>query len=130
LHQEEIAMNEQDAKAFCDRWLAAWTGNNPTGLLEYYDEHAYYQDPARPAGLRGWDELRKYFTRLLAANPDWVWEPVEVMPTPKGFTLKWKAAVPAGESTAQFVGLDIVEMDGGRITRNEVYFDTAAMKKG
>lgn len=121
-------MNEQDARAFCDRWLAAWTGNNPTGLLEYYTDDAYYQDPARPAGLRGAEAMRKYFTRLLAVNPDWVWEAVEVMPTPKGFTLKWKATIPAGESTAQIVGLDIVEMQGGRISRNEVYFDTAAMK--
>lgn len=120
-------MNEQDALAFCEAWLAAWTGNRPDALLAFYAEDARYRDPGRPNGLHGHAELRPYFTKLLAANPDWVWKAVEVSPTSRGFTLKWRASVPAGAATIEEDGLDIVEIAGGRITRNEVYFDRAAL---
>jgi hypothetical protein len=45
------------------------------------------------------------------------------MPTERGFTLKWEAEVPVKDLVIRLVGLDIVELDSGRITRNEVYFD-------
>lgn len=120
-------MNENDARAFCDAWLAAWTGNAPGGLLAFYAEDALYRDPGRPGGLRGHAELLPYFTKLLGANPAWVWRAVEVHPTPKGFTLKWHAVIPAGGGSVEEDGLDIVEIAGGKITRNEVYFDRAAL---
>ncbi|MBI1319969.1 MAG: nuclear transport factor 2 family protein [Candidatus Hydrogenedens sp.] len=123
-------MSEPNDWDFCERWLAAWTGNQPETLLGFYTEGAYYADPARPDGLQGAEALRKYFSRLLAANPEWRWEPVEVMPTAKGFTLKWKATIPAGAATVTTHGLDIVELDGGRISRNEVYFDASVLKAG
>lgn len=120
-------MNEQDALAFCEAWLGAWTGNRPEALLAFYAEDAVYRDPGRPGGLRGHAELRPYFEKLLAANPDWVWKAVEVQPTSRGFTLKWHARVPAGAATVEEDGLDIVEVANGRITRNEVYFDRVAL---
>jgi hypothetical protein len=112
---------------FCKRWLPAWTGNRPEVLLEFYTEDAFYQDPARPQGLRGHPEMRPYFEKLLAANPDWVWEVVEVFPTERGFTLKWRATIPVGREEVIEYGLDIVEWDGEKVTRNEVYFDRAKL---
>ena len=108
---------------FCERWLPAWTGNRPEVLLGFYAEDAFYLDPARPQGLRGHAEIRPYFEKLLAANPDWVWEVVEVFPTKGGFTAKWRATIPVGSEEIVEYGLDIVEWDGEKVTRNEVYFD-------
>jgi hypothetical protein len=112
---------------FCRQWLPAWTGNDPEGLLQYYTDNAFYSDPARPDGLRGHDQLRGYFSKLLAANPNWVWEPVEVFPTAQGFTLKWRAVIPAGKKKIVEFGMDIVELDNGKICRNEVYFDRSRL---
>lgn len=120
-------MDETGLTAFCDRWLRSWTGNQPETLLGFYHPDAYYRDPARPDGLRGHDALRKYFTRLLAANPEWVWRVVEVLPTAKGCCLKWRAQVPTRAGMVDFNGLDIVELEGEQITRNEVYFDPRAL---
>lgn len=114
-------------KDFCDRWLAAWTGNDPERLLTFYTEDTYYRDPARPHGLNGRDELRKYLERLLAVYPNWVWSPVEIMPTEKGFTLKWRADIPINGQNIVEDGLDIVELRDGKISRNEVYFDPSRM---
>lgn len=108
---------------FCRRWLPAWTGNQPEMLLQFYTKNAFYADPAHPEGLQGHDQLREYFTKLLKSNPNWVWEPVEVFPTRYGFTLKWRAVIPVGKKKIVEHGMDIVELDDGKICRNEVYFD-------
>jgi hypothetical protein len=113
---------------FIRDWLASWTGNRPAQLLEFYAADAYYQDPARPQGLTGHAQLKPYFERLLAANPNWVWEAVEIFPTPRGCCLKWKATIPHAGDHCVLFGLDIVELDGQRITRNEVYFDPSALR--
>jgi len=113
----------------CDRWLRAWTGNDPDGLLAFFTEDARYRDPAKPGGLKGHAELRPYFTKLLAANPDWVWRRLDLTPTDLGFTLKWRATIPVGDAVVEEEGLDIVELKKGLISRNEVYFDRAALLK-
>lgn len=118
-----------DLNDFIREWLKSWTGNRPDGLLEYYAEEAFYADPAHPAGLVGHEALRAYFTKLLARNPDWIWQAAEITPTEKGCTLKWKARIPAGNQTLELFGLDIVEISNGKITRNEVYFDRVPWMK-
>lgn len=113
-------MNHQ---AFCKAWLSAWTGNRPQELLKFYHADAFYSDPSKRNGLKGHVQLLPYFEKLLALNPNWIWEPVEIIPTEKGFTLKWKATIPVSNSIVEETGLDIVEIENNLITRNEVYFD-------
>lgn len=120
-------MTRDDAATLVDRWLPLWTGNRPDALLACYAEDARYRDPAKPDGLHGHAELRRYFGKLLALNPDWRWEADEIIPTAAGFTLKWRATIPVGDQAIVEHGLDIVEVDArGLITRNEVYFDRTA----
>jgi len=109
---------------FCKKWLKAWTGNNPEKLIEFYNKNCYYQDPANPEGLKGKDDLYRYFEKLLTANPNWKWELEEFYETEKGFILKWKATIPINNNTLMEYGMDIVEInDVQKISRNEVYFD-------
>jgi hypothetical protein len=119
-------MDEVAALALCERWLPLWTGNRPEALIEVYSEDAFYRDPARPEGLRGRDELLPYFRKLLAANPNWVWSADAVFPISGGFTLRWKARIPVGAAVVEETGLDLVLVEQGLVTRNEVYFDRAA----
>lgn len=121
-------MNENDLVIFCNRWLEAWTGNRPKILLSFYAENAFYRDPARTQGLKGHAELEKYFKRLLAVNPEWIWTAEEIIPTARGCTLKWKAKIPSPSGFIETFGLDIVEIHDGKITRNEVYFDTSVLR--
>jgi hypothetical protein len=122
-------MEIKAAQDLCKEWLAAWTGNHPDKLIEFYAADAFYSDPARRNGLRGHAELLPYFKRLLGSNPEWQWEAVELFPTDKGFTGKWKATIPVGDTTVVEYGVDIVEVADGKITRNEVYFDRVALLK-
>ena len=122
-------MDRAAALRFCERWLPLWTGNRPDALLEAYAPDAFYRDPAVPAGLTGRDALRAYLTKLLARNPDWVWTADDVWPLrdQEGFALRWKAAIPVGATVVHETGLDLVLVEGGLITRNEVYFDRVGL---
>jgi hypothetical protein len=116
-------MEKKEANDFCRRWLASWSSNNPNSLIRFYSENAFYQDPANPEGLKGHTEILPYLKKLLAANPNWKWEQVEIFPTDNGFVAKWKATILVGLKVITENGVDIVEIDAGKITRNEVYFD-------
>ena len=110
-------------ESFCKAWLDTWTGNRPKELLEFYHADAFYSDPSKRNGLKGHGQLLSYFEKLLSLNPNWKWETVEIIPTEKGFTLKWKANIPVENSFVEETGLDIVELQDELIIRNEVYFD-------
>jgi len=113
---------------FCIKWLKTWTGNTPEKLIEFYSKNCYYQDPANPEGLKGKNELYRYFEKLLAANPNWKWELEEFYETEKGFILKWKANIPIYNDNLVEFGMDIVEInDDQKIIRNEVYFDRSKL---
>ena len=116
-------MNENSLQSFADSWLASWTGNRPDVLIEFYSQNAFYLDPAKPKGLSGKEDIFSYFKKLLQKNPNWKWTRKEIFPTEKGFTLKWKAEIPIENENLILFGLDIVEMTGDKISRNEVYFD-------
>jgi hypothetical protein len=107
--------------------LAAWSGNRPEYLIGFYSDDALYVDPANKEGLRGRERVFSYFKKLLAANPNWVWRVIDVFPIDPGFVLKWEATMPVGKGVITEVGMDIVEVDQGRITRNEVFFDRSSL---
>lgn len=113
-----------EARAFAEKWLPAWTGNDPELLAGFYSEDAFYVDPAVPGGINGKTALLAYFRKLLGYNPNWVWTQLEAIPLEDGFLNKWLARIPAGSKAVDVVGVCLVQLDGaGKIRRNEVYFD-------
>ena len=122
------AWTPEAARAFADRWLPAWTGNDPERLLAFYTEDAQYLDPAVPNGLRGHDAIGAYFRRLLARYPDWIWTQREAVPMAGGFVNLWRAEIPAAGGRVDVVdGVCLVFLRGERICRNEVYFDRVTL---
>jgi hypothetical protein len=122
-------MKREEILDFFGRWLPAWEGNRPEDLIGFYSDDALYVDPANKLGLKGRDQILPYFKKLLAANPNWKWELVELFPTDLGFVARWKAAMPVGTEVVTEYGMDIVEIERGRIRRNEVYFDRSSLLK-
>jgi hypothetical protein len=121
-------MTRQQAKDFAARWLPAWTGNEPERLADFYSDDAFYLDPGIPEGIKGKTELLRYFKKLLAQNPKWVWTQIEGIPLDGGFLNKWHASIPVGANIVECVGVCFVQFDGqGKICRNEVYFDRSAL---
>ncbi|HJY36119.1 MAG TPA: nuclear transport factor 2 family protein [Steroidobacteraceae bacterium] len=113
-----------EAEQFAQRWLPAWTGNEPERLAAFYSDDVLYIDPGIPAGARGKAALLAYFRKLLANNPHWAWTQLEAIPLADGFLNKWLAKIPVGARTLEIIGVCLVQLDtAGKIRRNEVYFD-------
>lgn len=117
-------IDSEEARRLCERWLPAWTGNNPTGLAEFYTDDAFYRDGATgPQGVQGKTALLIYFTKLLQRNPCWVWRHRRSIPLEDGFLNFWSASIPVGPRIVEAEGVCSVQLRGGLIYRNEVFFD-------
>ena len=113
-----------EAKQFAEKWLPAWSGNNPELLMSFYSEDAFYLDPGIPGGVKGKTELLAHFRKLLANNPNWIWSQIEGIPLEDGFLNKWLAKIPVGSVMLEIIGVCLVQLNSaGKIRRNEVYFD-------
>ena len=117
------ALSRAQAAAFAEKWLPAWTGNEPERLVSFYAPRAFYRDPAVPDGIRGREAILDYFRVLLARFPDWVWGQAEATPMQGGFLNHWWARVPVQSRTLELHGVCTVVFEGGLIVRNEVFFD-------
>jgi hypothetical protein len=125
--QNFSGMSYAEAKQFTDRWLPAWTGNDPERLAAFYSDDAFYSNPAVPAGVRGQAQILAYFRRLLARYPDWVWTNTRVRPLDGGFLNYWHAVIPDGDRVVECDGVCTVTVDNGLIRRNEVFFDRSPL---
>jgi hypothetical protein len=47
------ALTTKEARDFCEQWLPAWTGNDPSRLASFYTDGLYYADPSIPAEFAG-----------------------------------------------------------------------------
>jgi hypothetical protein len=116
------------ARTFAERWLPAWSGDNPEHLLSFYEDDAHYADPAIPDGVHGKDALRSYFVRLLARNPEWEWVRLDATPMKGGFLNKWRATIPTERGVKVVCGVCTVAFGvTSLIARNEVYFDRSPL---
>jgi len=121
-------MTVQAAQTFASKWLPAWTGNDPEGLLAFYAEDCFYEDAGIPGGAEGKAALRTYFQKLLRQNPSWVWTQLEAIPMAGGFLNKWRADIPVGPKTISIIGVCFVQLnDADEIIRNEVFFDRSEL---
>ncbi len=111
------------ARAFAERWLPAWTGNDPLRLVSFYTDDAVYSDPAIRGGIQGRQALLDYFTVLLARNPQWVWLHKGSIPLVDGFVNLWHASIPVGGEVVEVDGLCTVQLRRDLIHANHVYFD-------
>ncbi len=123
------AYSSQEAKAFAEKWLPAWTGNNPELLASFYTEDSFYSDPVIPRGVQGKKALLEYFRKLLAKNPHWVWTQTSATPLQDGFVNFWKAEIPAGDTKVICHGICLVQLRQGLIYRNQVFFDPSELQK-
>jgi len=121
-------MKKKALESYLASWVESWTGNQPKKLLKYYGSKVVFQDPLNPNGLNGKKVLGPYLTKLLAKNPEWKWEIKEIIPTKNGCTLKTEATIPNKKKLVKVPCVDIIEIKGTKIVRNEVYFDRSKLK--
>ncbi len=118
----------EEARQFAAVWLPAWTGNRPELLVSFYADDAVYSDPAIPAGVQGRGDLLRYFRKLLARNPDWVWVQRRAVPLSDGFLNHWHASIPTPSGVVvETDGVCSVQLRDGKIYANHVFFDRSSL---
>jgi hypothetical protein len=127
LHAQFRGMDADEARAFAERWLPAWSGNHPDLLASFYTEDAVYSDPAIPSGVQGRHALLAYFAKLLGRNPEWVWSHRGSVPMQDGFLNLWHASIPTAGRTVEADGACTVQLREGLIFANHVFFDRSEL---
>jgi hypothetical protein len=127
LHAQFRGMDADEARAFAERWLPAWSGNHPDLLASFYSEDAVYSDPAIPSGVQWRHALLAYFTKLLGRNPEWVWSHRGSVPMQDGFLNLWHASIPTAGRTVEADGACTVQLREGLIFANHVFFDRSEL---
>ncbi len=123
-------MDREEALKLAERFLAAWNKQDVEQVLACYTEDGAYLDPNTRGHVVGHDAMRRYLTRLFDAwKMHWSLREFFLFADGSGGAFLWHAELrPAkGGKTAEIDGMDLVEVRGDRMCRNEVYFDRAAL---
>jgi steroid delta-isomerase-like uncharacterized protein len=113
-----------------DDFLAAWNSQDVEKVVATYTDDVVYLDPNTRGAVKGSDDLRRYLEKLFAAwEMTWALKEAFLLEGGDGCAVLWHATIkkPGGEKVVEFDGMDLVQVRDDRISRNEVYFDRAAL---
>jgi ketosteroid isomerase-like protein len=123
-------MDVGEAKRLAEATLSAWNGQDVDGVVSCYTEDCVYLDPNTRGPVVGRDAFRRYLSRLFQRwKMHWSLREFFLFEDESGGAFLWHAQLtPAsGGKTAEIDGMDLVMVRGGKLCRNEVYFDRMAL---
>jgi len=119
-------MDVQEVRRLAEATLSAWNSQDVDGVVSCYTEDCVYLDPNTRGPVVGRDAFRRYLMRLFRQwKMDWSLREFFLFEDGSGGAFLWHAQLtPAsGGKTAEIDGMDLVMLRGGKLCRNEVYFD-------
>ena len=119
-----------EAVRLSDAILAAWNEQDVEKVLSCYTEDCVYLDPNTRGPVVGREALRRYLTKLFARwRMRWSRREAFLLADGGGTAFLWHAELTpaAGGKTAEIDGMDLALVRDGKLYRNEVYFDRAAL---
>lgn len=123
-------MDEDMIMEHAEKFLGAWNTQVVEAVLGCYTEDVFYTDPNTRGAINGHEPLGRYLKKLFD-NWTMTWALREAHPLEDGFgyAALWHATFkkPDGDKIVEADGMDLVIVRGDRISRNEVYFDRAAL---
>jgi ketosteroid isomerase-like protein len=123
-------MDVGEAKRLAEATLSAWNRQDVDGVVSCYTEDCVYLDPNTRGPVVGRDAFRRYLSRLFQRwKMHWSLREFFLFEDEGGGAFLWHAQLtPAsGGKTAEVDGMDLVMVRGGKLCRNEVYFDRMAL---
>lgn len=123
-------MDIDELHAISEPLIEAWNDQEVERVVACYTDDLIYVDPNTRGPVEGPDALGRYLTKLFSR---WQmhWSVKETFPLADtdGAAGLWRASfrLPGGRESVEVEGMDLVLIEGGRVKRNEVYFDRAAL---
>lgn len=125
---------DPDGKAYCkqlcERWLAAWSGDDPQRVVSMISEDAVYRDPVRSTGLYGRDAIAEHLEMIFVRNPGWKFSLVDCWQIePHTVVMKRRVRNTIDNRVFEDNGVEFLEFDDqGLITSCEMYYDRASWR--
>lgn len=119
-----------EIERFAREFLDAWNSHDVERVIATYTEELTYVDPNTRGPVKGRAAMRSYLTRLFGAwRMHWTLRDGHPLSDCDGAAVLWHASFRRidGEKSVEIDGMDLVVLEQGRIQRNEVYFDRAAL---
>jgi ketosteroid isomerase-like protein len=123
-------MNHQQAIELAERLLKSWNTQEVDRVVDCYTPDVRYRDPNTRGFVEGSAALRRYLTKLFDRwQMHWTLREVYPLCDTEGAAVLWRATLrPAGhDAKVEIDGMDLALVDGDRLSRNDVYFDRAAL---
>lgn len=123
-------MDRQKMLQLTETFLNAWNTQNTDRVLACYTPDVEYRDPNTRGDVKGEDAMRRYLNKLFANwKMHWSLREAHLFENGEGCNVLWHATFQRGGSNMviEVDGMDFVRVRDGRIQRNEVQFDRAAL---
>jgi ketosteroid isomerase-like protein len=123
-------MEADEVRKLAETVLSAWNRQDVEGVVSCYTEDCIYLDPNTRGPVEGREAFRRYLSRLFQRwKMNWSLREFFQFADGEGGAFLWHAQLtPAsGGNTAEIDGMDLVLLRGEKLSRNEVYFDRAAL---
>ncbi len=123
-------MDQQHAIRLAERLLESWNTQEVERVVDCYTEDVRYRDPNTRGFVEGADALRRYLTKLFERwQMHWALREAYPLRDAEGAAVLWRATLRprGGDSEVEIDGMDLALAEGNRLSRNDVYFDRAAL---
>jgi ketosteroid isomerase-like protein len=123
-------MNASQLDELKERLIEAWNAQDVEAVVSCYTEDLVYRDPNTRGPVEGAEAMRRYLTKLFSRwQMKWTVKSTFPLEGVDGVAGLWRASfrVPGSDETVEADGMDLVLIEGGRVRRNDVYFDRAVL---
>ena len=123
-------MDQQRAIELAEQLLESWNTQEVERVADCYTDDVRYRDPNTRGFIEGSDALRRYLTKLFDTwQMHWALREAYPFRDGEGAAVLWRATLRprGGDSEVQIDGMDLALVEGDRLSRNDVYFDRAAL---
>ncbi len=124
----------QDAEEIGQGWCDAWNSHSADQVVEFFTDDVFYEDVPAAMKVDGSEELRAFAQGFFDAVPD-----VRLECTARALNrggrgyIEWTFSgtdvglFKTGKRFANVRGTSIIEVEGGKISRNSDYWDLATL---
>jgi steroid delta-isomerase-like uncharacterized protein len=118
--------------ALAEKWIAAWNSHDPDKMLALFTDDVVYEDVAFGEVSHGKAELRKFFLSEIEGVPDLELKLERADIRGGHGTIEWtfsgtdKGVYKTGKRFS-VRGISVIDLRGGKISRNVDYYDAATI---